>query len=941
MQNEVDIALAITTPRGEILHLDGFTSCYGDEPFGLVVSQTGWIRLEIQTLKFSGEVILETAPARLAEARARAFDKAFRARVRAGREKSFRAGLPYYRQAAVDWEGAGEPVLAAEMKAWQAYGLQADGRSSQALDLMAEAARELRAAGDLPRTVTVLIELGTLQRRLDYPERAERSYRDAILLAERGKLHWLRGEAYRSLGVLKSEAGLLQHALFAYHQAISIFEGLGERERRAAALSNLGAIYTLMGALDQAEAVLDQALDDQRPLGPSYRLGLTLSRKGRLLMLRDRYHEALQSLSEAQRVLRQANRHNDADYTLNILALTYRRMGQFPMAEKLLQQTIHDFEERGEVASTAVSRANLALVLESAGKTERALAEAQSAWEVLKTGASPENHAVLLFLMARIAKQQGDLQRASTLMVGAMHASESMRNNTASSDFGRSFTGVRDDYHDFYLDLLYGQYTKDPAGKAHLDALAHVDQLKTRGLGPSGGHDKGPRSELNQKETELELLEQKRQATQTGHADAASLAAIRREMRTVLETLDRLRAAMDGPTPEQALPADEKFWDSKDTTWLEPDTALLVYKLAEPRSYLWLVQKEGIDIYALPSDRKIRELALPWIRLMRTPCHGADAAQRALLARELGRVLLGPVAHRLDENRLLVVKDGILHRLPLAALINSATEEPLVASHDLVCLPSVSFAATLAARTPTEHRPISLAIFADPDYGHAGEGPIADAQAFAATGRSGEDLALAAEATALESLPPLPGSRREAEVLRAMVPETAMFLGKEANVGAFYDLDPRAYSMFHFALHGLLHPFETRLSGLVFALVDPSGSPRPGFLRARDVARLDMPADLVTLSACHTGRGEDSGAEGIWGLTQAFLEAGAHRVVAGLWSADDWATAELMPHFYRAMTVESLPPASALRRAQNILRTDGAYTDPSYWAGFELHGDWR
>ena len=71
-----------------------------------------------------------------------------------------------------------------------------------------------------------------------------------------------------------------------------------------------------------------------------------------------------------------------------------------------------------------------------------------------------------------------------------------------------------------------------------------------------------------------------------------------------------------------------------------------------------------------------------------------------------------------------------------------------------------------------------------------------------------------------------------------------------------------------------------------------------GLLQVREIARLSLDADLVTLSACDTATGKLEGEEWIDGLTEAFLLGGAKSVVGALWSVDDSATEALMKDFY-------------------------------------------
>ena len=142
----------------------------------------------------------------------------------------------------------------------------------------------------------------------------------------------------------------------------------------------------------------------------------------------------------------------------------------------------------------------------------------------------------------------------------------------------------------------------------------------------------------------------------------------------------------------------------------------------------------------------------------------------------------------------------------------------------------------------------------------------------------------------------------------------------------------------HIATHNLPegHP---EFSGLVFSRYDEAGKRRMGFLRAREIYNLSVPAELVVLSACGTGLGRDLRGEGPMGLTRAFLHAGAKRVVVSLWDVQEKETATFMSRFYHGMLQQNLSPAAALRAAQ-VWMAKEKYP-PQAWAGFVLQGEPR
>jgi CHAT domain-containing protein len=149
------------------------------------------------------------------------------------------------------------------------------------------------------------------------------------------------------------------------------------------------------------------------------------------------------------------------------------------------------------------------------------------------------------------------------------------------------------------------------------------------------------------------------------------------------------------------------------------------------------------------------------------------------------------------------------------------------------------------------------------------------------------------------------------------------------------------YRNVHFATHGVLDSRQPELSKLVLSLYDEKGRPEDGFLRLNDIYGLHLNADLVVLSACQTALGKEIRGEGLIGLTRGFMDAGAARVLASLWSVEDRATAELMGDFYRAMLRDKLSPAAALRRAQIKMASSMGHRSPYFWAGFSLQGEWK
>ncbi|MGB7442135.1 MAG: CHAT domain-containing protein [Coleofasciculaceae cyanobacterium] len=153
--------------------------------------------------------------------------------------------------------------------------------------------------------------------------------------------------------------------------------------------------------------------------------------------------------------------------------------------------------------------------------------------------------------------------------------------------------------------------------------------------------------------------------------------------------------------------------------------------------------------------------------------------------------------------------------------------------------------------------------------------------------------------------------------------------------------DLSQYQIVHLATHGLLNTEKPELSGLVLSLFNQEGEEKDGFLRLHDIYNLNLPAELVVLSACETGLGQEIKGEGLVGLTRGFMYAGAKGIAVSLWSVNDAGTAKLMEKYYQKMLNEGLTSVAAMRAAQLEMWQSQQWNSPYYWSAFVVQGEWR
>ena len=104
----------------------------------------------------------------------------------------------------------------------------------------------------------------------------------------------------------------------------------------------------------------------------------------------------------------------------------------------------------------------------------------------------------------------------------------------------------------------------------------------------------------------------------------------------------------------------------------------------------------------------------------------------------------------------------------------------------------------------------------------------------------------------------LPGTRVEAKAIGDV-----SLLGADASEAKFVAAlsQESRWRAVHFACHGLLNAEQPQLSAL--ALTPDAES--DGFLSVHEVAAMQIPADLVVLSACETARARSTAPKASWG----------------------------------------------------------------------------
>lgn len=836
---------------------------------------------------------------------------------------------------------------------------QLQHRLAEALPCLERVLALDRELGNSNLQAVALENLGGVYDSLGEPGEALAHYGQALDLYV--SLGDRRGEAktLNNLGVIYQATGRFGEAFARYDRALAIFRELGDRLEEARILHNLGAVYEGLGEIQRARAALDQALALRQAAGNRPGEIVTLNFLG---LIHHRLGETAAALSLYRRAHELARAAGDRLGEANSLTL----LGGELIAAGDYGKALESLGQAAEILSALRDRNSRAVTLQRTGDAwdgQGNLAKALAAYgEALALRRAIEDRAGVaesLTTAARIEARLGRLPAARSHVEEALGLIESLRTTVVNPDLRAFFLAAHRQAFDLEVDLLMQLQRREPDRAHAREALEVSERARARALldflqEARADVQQGSDPALPARERSLvERLNAKAnlRTAALSHANPPAADA-ERELQALLADLDSVRAEIRSRSPRYAAltqPAPLRVAEIQ--SLLDPRTLLLEYSLGEERSFLWMVDPGSVTSFELPPRAAIEAAARRVYERMRALDSGAPREETA--AADLSRMLLGPVAGRLEDKRLVIVADGALHYLPFAALpVPGEGAKPggelLLDRHEIVSLPSASVLATQRRDLGSRPRaPKAVAVLADPVF-EPSDPRVAKARlAKAAPLSPGKKIPLSPERRAdpedLAGLQRLPATRLEAERIAALLSpdQVLMALDFQADRDAVLGGELAPYRIVHFATHGLIDARTPELSGLALSRVGVDGKPREGFLSLADLYSLQLGADLVVLSGCETALGREIRGEGLVGLTQGFFYAGAARVVASLWRVQDRATSELMGRFYQAMLREGKPPAAALREAQLAVRREHRWRQPYYWAAFVLQGDWR
>jgi tetratricopeptide (TPR) repeat protein len=714
--------------------------------------------------------------------------------------------------------------------------------------------------------------------------------------------------------------------------------------RYSRALNNTGLVYLSMADYARAMLYFRMALN-ALPITKSTRgdRGRMWINFGRAEMFRGFLSNALVASRRALAAVESAQDRNGIADARNNIGQVLLKLGRRTEAEQSLSGALDLYEHLGDtrgIASTLHYSGQAAFLRQAYAEAEQKL---QKALAIRIDRRLTDDAAETLFLLATVARKRNDIEAATALMSRALTLAEEVRSRFVGEPLRRSYFASKQRYVESYLEVLLAPREGGISEKQIEQAFNAAERARARALVEMLGEDR-PETDS----TELAELRRRRLSIRRDlNFKSFALAALR-DTPQEEATAIRLRAEIDKALaedtevdslmrsldPEKAAVVDPNLvtLDELRERVLAPNETLFEYSLGENQSFLWVVTKAGFRLSVLPGRSRIEGATAELLTLL------ADIQGRQEDVRKESRfqtrrkqlaLTLGFDPGWTGE-RLIVVPDGVLYRLPFAILPVQTNTGPsslgLIA--EVAQLPSATVRRILRDRSEKARVfETKVIAFGDPVYaGSDSRVPV-------------KTTVPERGATADTAFRRLPFSQDELSTVERLVPQDRRHIvrGLDATRNNFERTRLDGYSLLLISTHAFADDREPELSSLVFSLIDRDGHAIDGFFRLYEVYDSKISPAFVVLSACETAAGKSVRGEGLIGLSRGFLFAGASGLLASLFRVDDEATSVFVTGFLEHLLgPDRRSPSSAALAARRDLAVSTRWKDPYYWGAFVL-----
>ncbi|MBT6049034.1 MAG: CHAT domain-containing protein [Candidatus Scalindua sp.] len=795
-----------------------------------------------------------------------------------------------------------------------------------------------------------------------------------------------------NIGGVYETIGKYDKTIEYYEKALSIERKLGLEEKIPNGLNNIGNIYRSMDKYVTAIKYYEESLDIYRKLrkNDSIVYGRIINKISDICKTTGQYEKAIKYYKEALDIYKDLDQSGSVAACLNNIGSVYQSQGQQEKAVKYFENALGITRKPEQDDNTSISLNNIGNVYDSLGQDDKAIEYYEKALAVDRNLSKEveedliDKNLILFYRFywnkhdkviypyeqvlahnRKIGKDTDiyrDLNRIGIVLISqekyktaisyfkeSVSIIEELRKTTT----GEMRKGLLADLRYSYQ-LLTLAYIKDDNADS---AFQTIELVRAKLL-----IDKFAVSDNNRKKKEKRIwLQEVEQIQETLDDDTVIIVYANVNMEKFVQiAITRTEIMGKEVSNKSFIKSSIDKYDTQIKTLLANQQNLSGNK----NDFSNIVNYYGSLLRGPPLQDKSGS---------RTNIYRHRESPHKTNAKEIGgalyELLIKPIEGQIKEkNNLIIVPDGILAFVPFEALTDE-NGQYLVEKHSISYIQSLDIRKLIRKRKydkdrkpllafggavyedsvfkaePIENK-VQLAILTKNIYSNL-ENIQIDLlmKTFYPDLKDIRSVGNAYNVLGITSWPDLPETLNEVNHIKKIIHKSNIFTGKNVTEKDIKELSDDwkffDYKALHFATHGLVVPEVPELSALVLSQFKDMGK-EDGYLRTEEIPKMEIRADLVTLSAFDTGLGGIYENDGFVRLIHSFVLSGAKAVSVSLWRVADESTSQFMATMYGLVQDKGIRYIDATTEVKRqFINGDFGeeYRAPHYWAPFVYYGN--
>ena len=488
------------------------------------------------------------------------------------------------------------------------------GEPQKAVEYLDQAVRIWREFGADTSAMNAVNNLAKANLDRGYLTDAARQCQEVLDFCTKGNRRcYFEPHTRNTLGVIYDTWSQPDEALTQYSRALDQFRLQDDPKNQAVVRNNIGMALISLGDVPGALNEFRAALKVREGLKDSVETAVTRSNIGYAQTLLDNYDDALAELRQAAILSRSFAKPTFEAYTLMRFGLLHVERREFPQALVRYREALAIQERINDNRGQAITLDKIGDVYRELGLSAQALKNYRAAIDRWHAVGDVQGEALTLYGIARVEGNRNNLTEARNRIVEAIAKVESVRTRTTNHRLRLTYHEARQDYYELEIDIRMRLYEATGSETELRAALFASERARARGLLDllTESHAeirRGVDPELLARERNQRTALSEKYDLLTKKLTPEKRTAVEQEIHTLTRAFEQTESEIRKTSPTYAaLTQPQPLNPEQLQQLLDDNTLLLQYTLGEQRSYLWLVSRDNIAGYRLPSRARIED----------------------------------------------------------------------------------------------------------------------------------------------------------------------------------------------------------------------------------------------------------------------------------------------------------------------------------------------